>query len=140
MRRLLTVLLSCTLFGCSDVNVDESDSSPILNKEFVEANAEIGKTKSEIEENFGMEYFSGEGEFETNEVWMYDEAKDGFEYEKSTQIVPFDAIRKGNVDYQLYVNFVEDETFMYLYIYRGEDGELWQYQVNPDGTIQDRKM
>lgn len=44
------------------------------------------------------------------------------------------------MDYQLYINFVEDEVFMYLYIYRGEDGELWQYQVNPDGTTQDKKM
>ncbi|MGE7981379.1 PhoU family transcriptional regulator [Solibacillus sp. NPDC093137] len=138
-RLLLTVLLSFILFGCSDVNI-ESESSPILDKEFVEANAEIGQTKDEVEGIFGTEYFSGEGEFETNEVWVYDKVKDEFEYEKSIQIVPFDDIREGNVDYQLYINFVEDETFMYLYIYRGEDGELWQYQVNPDGTTQDRKM
>ena len=136
---LLTVLLSFILFGCSDVN-NESDSSPILDKEFVEANAEIGQSKDEVEERFGTEYFSGEGEFETNEVWVYDKVKDDFEYEKSIQIVPFDEIREGNVDYQLYINFVEDETIMYLYIYRGEDGELWQYQVNSDGTTQDRKM
>lgn len=138
-RLLLIVLLSFILFGCSDVN-SESDSSPILDKEFVEANAEIGQTKDEVEEIFGTKYFSGEGEFETNEVWVYDKVKDDFEYEKSIQIVPFDEIREGNVDYQLYINFVEDETFMYLYIYRGEDGELWQYQVNPDGTTQDKKM
>ncbi|MEK4130142.1 PhoU family transcriptional regulator [Solibacillus sp. FSL W8-0474] len=138
-RVLLTVLLSFILFGCSDVN-NESDSSPILDKEFVEANAEIGHSKDEVEEIFGTEYFSGEGEFETNEVWVYDKVKDDFEYEKSIQIVPFDEIREGNVDYQLYINFVEGETIMYLYIYRGEDGELWQYQVNPDGTTQDRKM
>lgn len=138
-RLLLTVLLSFILFGCSDVN-SKSDSNPILDKEFVETNAEIGQTQDEIEEIFGTEYFSGEGEFETNEVWVYDKVKDDFEYEKSIQIVPFDEIREGNVDYQLYINFVEDETFMYLYIYRGKDGELWQYQVNPDGTTHDRKM
>lgn len=138
-RILLTVLLSFLLVGCSDV-YSESDSSPILDKEFIEANAKIGQTKDEVEEIFGTEYFAGEGEFETNEVWVYDKVNDDFEYEKSIQIVPFDAIREGNVDYQLYINFVEDEAFMYLYIYRGEDGELWQYQVNPDGTTQDKKM
>lgn len=140
MKRILqTVLLSFLLVGCSDV-YSESDSSPILDKEFIEANAKIGQTKDEVEEIFGTEYFAREGEFETNEVWVYDKVNDDFEYEKSIQRVPFDAIREGNVDYQLYINFVEDEAFMYLYIYRGEDGELWQYQVNPDETTQDKKM
>ena len=59
-RLLLTVLLSFILVGCSDV-YSESDSSPILDKEIVEANAKIGQTKDE-EEIFGTEYFAGEGE------------------------------------------------------------------------------
>nr|WP_255723362.1 PhoU family transcriptional regulator [Sporosarcina sp. ACRSL] len=127
------------LVGCS-VGNEELDSKPALNKEFIDKHAEAGLSKSEVEEIFGMDYFSGEGDFEANEVWVYDKVKDNFEYEKSTQIVPFDAIREGNVEYQLYINFVENEAIMYLLIYRGEDGGLWQYQVNPDGTKQEYKM
>lgn len=133
------IILSLTLFGCSNVD-SELDSNLILDKAFIEKNAEIGLNKGEVEKIFGDDYFSGEGDFESNEVWVYDKVKDDFEYEKSPQIVPFEDIREGNVDYQLYINFVENEVIMYLYIYRGEDGELWQYQVNPDGTKQDRKM
>ncbi|MDN4606464.1 PhoU family transcriptional regulator [Sporosarcina highlanderae] len=138
MKRILLALFFCVLLvGCSKEN---GESDPILTKEFIETHAEVGLSKTEVEEIFGKDYFSGEGEFETNEVWVYDRVSDDYKYEISTQIVPFDAIRKEHVDYQLYVNFVEESAFMYLFIYKGSDGELWQYQVNPDGTDQERKM
>lgn len=136
---LLSLCLYVLLVGCSKEN-GKLDPHPALTKEFIETHAEVGLSKSEVEEIFGNDHFPGEGDFETNEVWVYDKVKDGFQYELSTQIVPFDAIREGNVEYQLYVNFVDDEAIMYLFLYRGADGELWQYQVNPDGTKQERKM
>jgi len=136
---LLSLCLCVLLVGCSK-EIGELDSNPAITRDFIQTHAEVGLSKSELEEIFGDDYFSGEGDFESNEVWVYDKVKDGFEYEVSTQIVPFDAIRGGDVEYQLYVNFVDDEAIMYLFIYRGADGELWQYQVNPDGTTQERKM
>ncbi len=138
-RLLLTISLCFILFGCSNES-GKLDSNPILDKEYIEANAEIGLTKEEVEAIFGKDYFAGEGDFETNQVWVYDRVKDDFIYEKRSQKIPFDAIRNGNVEYQLYINFIEEESFMYLYIYRDDDGALRQYQVNPDGTKQDRKM
>lgn len=92
-RILLTVLLSFLLVGCSDV-YSESDSSPILDKEFIEANAKIGQTKDEVEEIFGTEYFGREGEFETNEVWVYDKVNDDFEYEKVYKESPLMQLEK----------------------------------------------
>lgn len=136
MRLLLLFSLSFILFGCSDA----TSTKETIDKELVENKAEIGLTKNEVSAIFGEEYFSGKGEGENTEVWVYDKVKDDFEYEKSVQRVPFQEISNGDVEYQLFINFVGDESFMYLYIYRGEDGELRQYQVNPDGTKLERKM
>jgi|SRR5690606_13200094 len=139
-RTIVCLLLLFTLLGCQQKDVSSgngttevSDTNPILDIDFVEANAEIGLTKSEVEDIFGDSYFSGEGETENSEVWVYDKVKNNFEYEKSIQIVQFDEIKKGNVEYQLYINFQGEESFMYLYFYRGEDGQLWRYEVTSDG-------
>jgi hypothetical protein len=139
-RIIVCLLLLFTLLGCQQKDgssgngtTEVSDTNPILDIDFVEANAEIGLTKSEVEDIFGDSYFSGEGETENSEVWVYDKVKNNFEYEKSIQIVQFDEIKKGNVEYQLYINFQGEESFMYLYFYRGEDGQFWRYEVTPDG-------
>jgi hypothetical protein len=145
MLKKLLILISTLLvflFGCSDNNSNKEsnvdvDKLPEINKEFVEKNAKIGLSKEEVKDIFGVNYFSGEGETPNSEVWVFDRVKEGFEYEKSVQKVPFDDIRSGNVEYQLYINFDENKSLMYLYIYKAEDGQLRNYQVNPDGTTQE---
>lgn len=51
--------------------------------------------------------------------------------------MPFDELRNENINYQLYINYVDDEVIMYLYIYKNEAGKLRNFQVNPDGTTQE---
>ena len=142
MKKFFVILFSLTiiLFGCtndsSNSKTDTNDSSEIT-KEFVEENGKIGLTKDEVKDIFGEYSLAGEGEFEGNEVWLYDSVKGDFDYERSLQSVAFDEFRNENVKYQLYINFVDDKTMMYLYIYKGEDGQLRNFQVNPDGTTQE---
>lgn len=142
MKKFFVIFFSLTiiLFGCtndsSNSKTDTNDSSEIT-KEFVEENGKIGLTKDEVKDIFGEYSLAGEGEFEGNEVWLYDRVKGDFDYERSLQSVAFDELRNENVKYQLYINFVDDKTMMYLYIYKGEDGQLRNFQVNPDGTTQE---
>lgn len=140
MNKILIVFFSLTIIlaGCSENNPNtEVNKSPEITKNFVEENAKIGLTKEEIKDIFGEYSLAGEGEFEGNEVWLYDSVKEGFEYEKSLQRVPFDELRNENINYQLYINYVDDEVIMYLYIYKNEAGKLRNFQVNPDGTTQE---
>jgi hypothetical protein len=142
MKKFLVILflLTTILFGCSnDSSNSKNDTNELLEitKELVEENGKIGLTKYEVKDIFGEYSLAGEGEFEGNEVWLYDSVKDDFEYEKSLQSVAFDELRSENVKYQLYINFVDDKTMMYLYIYKGEDGQLRNFQVNPDGSTQE---
>lgn len=142
MQKFLLILFSLImiLFGCSNDSSNSktatNDSSEIT-KEFVEENGKIGLTKDEVKDIFGEYSLAGEGEFEGNEVWLYDSVKEDFDYERSLQSVAFDELRNENVKYQLYINFVDDKTIMYLYNYKGEDGKLRNFQVNPDGTTQE---
>lgn len=142
MKKILLILLSLTMtqFGCSNDSLnshpDKNESSEIT-KEFVEENGKIGLTKNEVKGIFGEYSLAGEGEFEGNEVWLYDSVKNDIEYERSLQSIAFNELRSGNVKYQLYINFVDDKTMMYLYIYKGEGGQLRNFQVNPDGSTQD---
>jgi len=140
LKNVLTVLFSIPiiLFGCS-VHSSNSSKPPNITKNFVEKNAKEALTKEEVKDIFGEYSLAGEGEFDGNEVWLYDSVKNGFEYEKNLQRVPFDELRNGNVKYQLYINFVNDKVLTYLYIYKNEDGQLRNLQVNPDGSIQDTK-
>jgi hypothetical protein len=142
MKKFLVILflLTTILFGCSnDSSNSKNDTNELfeITKELVEENGKIGLTKYEVKDIFGEYSLAGEGEFEGNEVWLYDSVKDDFEYEKSLQSVAFDELRSENVKYQLYINFVDDKTMMYLYIYKGEDGQLRNFQVNPDGSTQE---
>jgi outer membrane protein assembly factor BamE (lipoprotein component of BamABCDE complex) len=144
MKKFLVILflLTTILFGCSnDSSNSKNDTNELfeITKELVEENGKIGLTKDEVKDIFGEYSLAGEGEFEGNEVWLYDSVKDDFEYEKSLQSVAFDELRSENVKYQLYINFVDDKTMMYLYIYKGEDGQLRNFQVNPDGSTQEIK-
>lgn len=132
MKRILLCLsLMFILVGCSNENGDNSTKEIEITKEFLEENAEVGLTYSEIRERFGTESFADV--VDNTETWLFDSAQfNDFEYDKSLEVVSFDEIKSGNLEYQLFINFFEEEAFMYSYFYLGEDGKVWQYQIIPD--------
>lgn len=131
MKKILGLLLTITaLVGCSD----ESNSAKVnegLTKSFVEENAEVGLSYDEVRERFGKEELSDV--VDNTETWLYDDtSKEDFDYEKTLEVVAFDEIKSGDVDAQLYINFIDEKAFMYSYFYLGEDNKVWQYQIIPD--------
>ncbi|MEO4051885.1 membrane lipoprotein lipid attachment site-containing protein [Solibacillus sp. CAU 1738] len=132
MKRILVYLsLMFILVGCSNENGDNSTKEVDITKAFVEENAEVGLTYSEVRERFGTELLADV--VDNTETWLYDSTQySGFEYDKSLEVVSFDEIKSGNLEYQLYINFIEEEAFMYSYFYLGEDGKVWQYQIIPN--------
>ena len=45
-----------------------------------------------------------------------------------------EGIKSDGVEYQLFINFVDDKAFMYSYFYKGDDGRVWEFSLYPDGT------
>lgn len=112
---------------------DGSKSTTAITKGFLEVNAEIGMTKQGVKGIFGKNYVS---DFvDSSDIWMYDRVKNNHAYEKSLEAVAFQDIKDELVHYQLFINFVDDKAFMYSYFYKGDDGKIWEYVVNPDNTI-----
>ena len=136
MKKILGLLLTITaLVGCSDKSNSAKDNEG-LTKSFVEENAEIGLSYDEVRERFGEEEISDV--VDHTETWLYDDtSKEDFDYEKTLEVVAFDEIKSGDVDAQLYINFIDEKAFMYSYFYLGEDNKIWQYQVIPDAEPRD---
>ena len=131
MKKILGLLLTITaLVGCSDESNSAKDNER-LTKSFVEENAEVGLSYDEVRERFGEEELSDV--VDNTETWLYDDtSKEDFDYEKTLEVVAFDEIKSGDVDTQLYINFIDEKAFMYSYFYLGEDNKVWQYQIIPD--------
>lgn len=129
MKKLLVFLCLITiLVACSNEN--DSTKEATITKSFVKDNAEIGLTYDEVRKRFGKEELSVV--VDNTETWLYDVTSDSnYEYDKSLEVVAFEEIKSGNVDAQLYINFIDEKALMYSYFYLGEDGEVWQYQINP---------
>lgn len=117
------VLYMTMLAACSDDEVSEG----VEMKAFVEEHGATGLTKEEVVEAFGDAVATGEigGE----EVWLYD---NGEAYERSFTNMNVSAFEEDQVDYQLYISFVNELAYRYSYIYEKED-ELWQLQLMPGG-------
>lgn len=130
MKKILGMLLiTGTLVACS--NDTNSTNDDVLTKSFVEENAEVGLTYEQVRERFGTEELADV--VDNTETWLYDAtSEDDFEYDKTLEVVAFEEIKAGDVDAQLYINFVEEKALMYSYFYLGEDDKVWQYQVIPN--------
>ena len=116
------------LVACSNENGDDSVK---ITRGFVEENAEIGLTYDEVREKFGVEELADI--VDNTETWLYDSTQySDFEYEKNLESVSHDEIKSGNLEYQLYINFINEKAFMYSYFYLGDDGKVWQYQITPN--------
>lgn len=133
MKKLL-MCLSCIFFilvACSNEDNANLDKETVITKEFVEDYAKVGLTYSEVREKFGTEEFADV--VDNTETWLYDSSQhNDFKYDQSLEVVAFDEIKSDNLDYQLYINFIEEKAFMYSYFYKGEDGKVWQYQITPN--------
>ncbi|MEE1132606.1 MAG: PhoU family transcriptional regulator [Caryophanon sp.] len=121
--KIMIGVAAFSLVACSKEQVSET----VEMKQFIEENGKTGLTKKQVSETFGEA--SAIGEISGEEVWLYD---DGGKYEHSFSNITIDAFKEGEVDYQLYVVFVNDLAYRYSYIYEQED-ELWQLQLMPGG-------
>lgn len=126
------VWLSCIFILAACSNEDRtSDKEPILTKEYIEEFAKIGLSYDEVRETFGNEDLADV--VDSTETWLYDSTRHSdFDYDQSLEVIASDEIKSGNLDYQLYINFIDEKAFMYSYFYKGEDGKVWQVQLTPD--------
>lgn len=126
------VWLSCIFILAACSNEDRtSDKEPILTKEYIEEFAKIGLSYDEVREIFGNEDLADV--VDSTETWLYDSTRHSdFDYDQSLEVIASDEIKSGNLDYQLYINFIDEKAFMYSYFYKGEDGKVWQVQLTPD--------
>lgn len=123
--------LSCIFImaACSSEG-GTSNEEPILTKEYIEENAKIGLTYDEAREIFGTEDLSDV--VDSTETWLYDSTRHSdYEYTQSLEVIASEEIKSGELDYQLFLNFMDEKVFMYSYFYKGEDGKVWQYQLTP---------
>ncbi|CAM3542708.1 PhoU family transcriptional regulator [Paenibacillus lupini] len=131
MKKLLTFCL-----GFVAIIVFSSctgESAVKLDKEFIKEKAKIGLSKSEIEQTFGKDYISGDEE--GVEIWLYDSTnKEGTTTERRLDVVAHEDIIDGDVDNQLFINFQKEKAFMYSFFYKGDDREVWELVINPDGS------
>jgi hypothetical protein len=112
--------------GCNDQNSD-----PLITIEYLKDNAKIGMTENEIKDKFGQEAFRGYGD--VSDVWIFDKTKESFKYTPDIQRVAHDEIKNGNLQYQFYINVIKNKAIMFSYFYKGDNGEIWQIQIIPDG-------
>lgn len=123
---LLFLLIACT----NESDDDTKDEVENITKAFVEENAEVGLNYGQVRERFGTEVLADV--VDNTETWLYDSTQySHFEYSRTLESVAHEEIKSGNVEYQLYINFIEKEAYMYSYFYLGEDGKVWQYQITP---------
>ena len=137
MKRLfyLTVvaLNLSLLVACSDDTIVEDEpliyeERKYISKKFIEENAKIGITTEEAEDVFGQAPVTGVAD--QTETWLYDStAYKQLTYNQNLAAFAVDEIKQEALDYQLYINFVEDKAVMYSYYYKGDDGNVWQYEV-----------
>lgn len=127
------VLMLSLLVACSDDNTVEDEpliyeERQYISKEFIEENAKVGLTTEEVQDIFGHAPVSGLANH--TETWLYDSSSyEQLTYSQDLAAFAADEIKKGKLAYQLYINFVEDKAATYSYFYKGDDGNVWQYQV-----------
>ncbi|KRE75679.1 hypothetical protein ASL11_02285 [Paenibacillus sp. Soil750] len=119
--------------GCSDQN-----KNPLITIEYLKDNAKIGMTENEIKNKFGQEAFRGYGD--GSDVWIFDKTKESFKYTPDIQRVAHGEIKNGNLQYQLYINVIKNKTIMFSYFYKGDNGEIWQIVITPDGIQKETQV
>lgn len=130
---LIFVALMLVLVACSDDTIVEEEpliyeEHQYISKEFIEENAKVGLTMEEVQDIFGHAPVSGVAD--QTETWLYDSSSyEQLVYSQNLAAFAADEIKQEKLAYQLYINFEEDKAVMYSYFYKGDDGNVWQYQV-----------
>lgn len=136
MLILLLVLVACSNENSTKVKKEEDSTTgqvekTKITKEFVEKNAKVGLSYDEVRKVFGTEQYSGI--MDSTMTFVYDSTiYNPFTYNQSGDAVAFDALKSGKLDYQLYINFMEEKAVYYQYYFKGEDDEVWGYTVSDD--------
>ncbi|GLX68037.1 hypothetical protein [Paenibacillus glycanilyticus] len=130
---ILLITIQTVISGCTENNLNSEN--PTITKEFLLKNAKVGMTESEITRLFGHEAFRefGDGSF----VWIFDKVKNDFIYKPDLQKVAFEDIKKGNIEYQLYINVINNKAIMFSYFYKGDNNEIWNFEIHSDGSVND---
>ena len=130
---LTFVALMLVLVACSDDTIVEDEpliyeERQYITKKFIEENAKVGLTMEEVQDIFGHAPVSGVTD--QTETWLYDSSSyEQLVYSQDLAAFAADEIKQEKLAYQLYINFEEDKAVMYSYFYKGDDGNVWQYQV-----------
>ena len=130
---LTFVALMLVLVACSDDTIVEDEpliyeERQYITKQFIEDNAKVGLTTEEVQDIFGHAPVSGVAD--QTETWLYDSSSyEQLVYSQDLAAFAEDEIKQEKLAYQLYINFVEDKAATYSYFYKGDDGNVWQYQV-----------
>ena len=133
----LVALILSLLVACSDDNIVEDEpliyeERQYISKEFIEENAKVGITTEEVQDIFGHTPVTGV--VNQTETWLYDSSSyEQLTYDQDLTAFAADEIKQEALAYQLYINFVEDKAVKYSYFYKGDDGNIWQYQVTDTG-------
>ena len=133
----VVVLILSILVACSDDTIIEDEpliyeERQYISKEFIKLNAKIGITTEEAEDVFGQAPVTGMTD--QTETWLYDStAYKQLTYNQDLTAFAADEIKQEALDYQLYINFVEDKAVKYSYYYKRDDGNVWQYEVTDTG-------
>lgn len=141
MKNLLyltvVALILSLLVACSEDPIIEDEpliyeERQYISEEFIKLNAKIGITKEEVEDVFGQAPVTGVAD--QTETWLYDStAYKQLTYDQDLVAFAADEIKQEALDYQLYINFVEDKAVKYSYFYKRDDGNVWQYEVTDTG-------
>ena len=133
----LVALILSLLVACSDDNIIEDEpliyeERQYISKKFIDENAKVGITMEEVQDIFGHAPVTGV--VDQTETWLYDSSSyEQLTYDQDLAAVATDEIKQEALAYQLYINFVEDKAVKYSYFYKGDDGNVWQYQVTDTG-------
>lgn len=134
---LTFVALMLVLVACSDDTIVEDEpliyeERQYITKKFFEENAKVGLTMEEVQDIFGHAPVSGVAD--QTETWLYDSSSyEQLVYSQDLAAFAADEIKQEKLAYQLYINFEEDKAVMYSYFYKGDDGNIWQYEVTDTG-------
>lgn len=124
---MLTVL--GILSACS--NDEKSSDDMDITKDYVMKNAKEGLSAKEVKEVFGEPLLADT--VDSTETWLYSTPADDTDYKPSLEAVNHQAILDEVVDYELYINFLDNKAYIYSYFYKsGED--VREYKVLPDGA------
>jgi hypothetical protein len=121
---MAVLLVLLFLIGC------QSNTGPRdLDLDYVKKHAKIGLTEEAVKDIFGERYTY---QFVDNShVWMYEDKELPGTTDDLNQVA-FEELIRGDLKYQLFIIMKESKAFIYTYFYKGSNGRVWSYDVNPD--------